>query len=110
MATNLAVQQIALTGLAVSLVAADAAGNYWTNNSGKTFFRAKNTTGSPINVIVNSQRNCDQGFDHDITVSIPATTGDIMIGPFDTTRWNDGDGRVQVTYGAGGLTVGVFTI
>jgi hypothetical protein len=110
MASVLSAQTVALAGITPSYSAADAAGNYWTNNSGRTFLHVKNGGGGSINVTINSQATCDQGFDHDQVVAV--TNGqERMIGPFPTTRWNDANGRVNVSYsGVASVTVGVFEI
>jgi hypothetical protein len=43
---------------------------------------------------------CSQGVVHTTTVSVPATTGDRVCGPFDPAIFNDANGFVQVTYSA----------
>lgn len=108
--TALTVQDIALTGLAPSYVAADATGNYFTNNTGRTFLHVKNGGAAAINVTVDSQQLCSFGYDHNVVVSVPAG-GERMIGPFVTTRWNDANGRVNVSYSAvTSVTVAAFQI
>lgn len=104
---TLTVQQIVATTTALgpTYASATSTGDDFPND-GQTFFHVKNTNGSPVNVTINSIKACDQGSDHDIVVSVPATTGDKMIGPFPPSRYNDGNGRVQVTYASvTGVTV-----
>jgi len=93
------------TGAAITYQAANAGGDYIVNTTGRVILHVKNGGASAINVTVNSQKLCDQGYDHDLVVSVPAG-GDRMIGPLTTTRYNDADGRVQITYsGVTGVTV-----
>ncbi len=94
-----------LTGAALAYQAAQAGGDYIQNDTGRVVLHAKNGSGSAITVTVASQRPCDQGSTHNLVVSVPAG-GDRMIGPLPTARFNDEDGRVQITYsGVTSLTV-----
>lgn len=94
----LTVQKVELTGLAPSYDAAAAGGDEFVN-SGRTFIHVKNGGGSPIDVTVDSQMPCSQGYDHNAVVAVPAS-GEKMIGPFRKDRFNDSDGKVQITYSA----------
>lgn len=108
MASALTVQNIVLTGLTPSYVAADATGNYFANQTGRVFLHVKNGGGASINVTVDSQELCSFGFDHNVVVSVP-DAAERMIGPFTTARWNDANGRVNISYSAvTSVTVGVF--
>ncbi|RJQ26329.1 MAG: hypothetical protein C4589_09845 [Peptococcaceae bacterium] len=95
---TLSVQKISLTGLGPTFVAASAGGDIFANNS-HVYLHVKNGDTAAKTVTVNSQRQCDQGFDHDIAVSVPAS-GERLIGPFNTSRFNNTDGNVEVTYSA----------
>ena len=107
---TLAIQIINHTGLSESLAAAAAAGDQFAND-GRIFLHVKNTNGASRDVTINSQNNCSQGFDHDIIVTVPATTGDKMIGPFPPGRFDDGSGFVQVTYESeAGVTVAAIRL
>lgn len=107
---TLTVQDIDLDGEAADYVACAAGGDQFAN-TGREHIHVKNTNAATRSVTVNSQRACDQGFDHDVAVVIPATTGDVMIGPFPTERFNDGSNNVLITYSAvTGLTIGVFKL
>lgn len=107
---TLTVQDVDLDGEDADYVSAAGGGDQFAND-GKTFLHIKNTNGATRTVTVNSQKACDQGFDHDVAVVVPATTGDMMIGPFPTARFNDASGFVQLTYSAvTGVTVGVFSV
>lgn len=106
---QLAIQQIDLDGEAEDFAAVGASDQF--ANNGKTFLHFKNTNAATRTVTINSQRACDQGFDHDVAVVIPATTGSIKIGPFPKFRFNDASGNVLITYSATtNLTVACYSI
>lgn len=94
---ELLVQEVVLTGLAPDYVAAAAGGDYFAND-GKTFLECKNASAGIITVTIDSPTLCNQGATHDVVVAVPVTTGHRMIGPFARGRFNDANGRVQVTY------------
>lgn len=96
--TILIMQKLTNTGMAPVFDAADVEGNKFSNN-GRTFLVVKNGGAAPVTVTVNSQRKCDQGFDHDITVDVPAG-GERWIGPLDPHRFNTPNGEVEVAYSA----------
>ena len=93
------------TGHTPALVAAAGGGDDFPND-GRTFLHVKNASGSPINVTIDSKRKCSQNAEHDVVVSIPATTGEKLIGPFPIDEFSDTNGRCNVTYsGVTSLTV-----
>lgn len=93
----LTVQEVVNTGLNPSYAGAAAGGDEFANN-GDVLFHVKNGDASAHTVTINSQVNCNQGFDHDGGGSIPAGE-ERMYGPFPKSRFNP-DGNVQVTYDA----------
>jgi hypothetical protein len=93
---NLNVQKIELSGLNPSYVAAAAGGDEFVN-SGRAFIHVKNGGASSIDVTVDSQTPCSQGYDHDAVVAVPASE-ERMIGPFPKDRFNDASEKVQITY------------
>jgi len=109
-ATELTVSTITTSGLTPPTYAdANAAGNYFINN-GKTFLIVKNASASPIKVTIDSPAYCDQGFQHDVEVTV-AAGAEKWIGPFPTVRFNDSSGDVQITYDAvTNVTVAVVSI
>jgi hypothetical protein len=108
-AAALTVQAAALAGLNPAYVAANVDGNFFLN-SGKEYLHVKNGGASPITVTINSQVNCNQGFDHDAVVSIPAG-GERIIGPFPKDRFNDASGYVQAAYsGVTSVTAAAITV
>ena len=107
---TLTVQQIALAGITPTYDACTADGDQFPND-GKTYIELKNTDTASQDVVVASPTNCDQGSTHDVTVSIPANTDNKKIGPFPPSRFNDGNGYVQLTYsGVSALTIGAFRL
>lgn len=108
-ASQLTVQVCSLAGLTPSYVAANVDGNFFPN-SGKEFIHIKNAHTSPQTITINSQTNCNQGFDHDDAVVV-TNAQERMIGPFPKDRFNDGSGYVQITYsGVTALTLAVVTV
>lgn len=106
---TLSPQIVVLAGITPALTAAAELGDEWVN-SGREFIHVKNS-GAETTVIVNSQAACNQGSDHDETITIPATTGWKMIGPFPKDRFNDAAGKVQLTYGDHtNLTIGIVRL
>lgn len=103
-ATPTAVQTINQTGVDATYGAVDKTnGNIFTNN-GKTFFHliVAADAGATVVATFDCANPCNYGFAHDIEVSVTVGT-DVMIGPFQTARYNDVNGKVTVTY-AGGFT------
>lgn len=107
---TLTVVDVTTAGAAPSFVACAGGGDQF-NNDGHTMVEVKNASGSPITVTFVAQTACNQGSIHSTTVSVPATTGDRMCGPFDPARYNDANGNCQITYSAvTSLTVAVISL
>ena len=106
---TLTVQNISLAGITPSYAAAAAAGDEFAN-TGDTLFHIKNG-GSEITLTIETPAKIE-GIDiAEITVTIPATTGDKMVGPFDPSIFNQTTGRVAVTYSSEtSITVGAFKL
>lgn len=93
----LSAQSPGISGAAVTYVAAAAGGDSFA--AGPTSVaHVKNGGGASITVTINSRVNCNQGFDHDLVVTVPAG-GERLIGPFDTRFWNV-DNEIPLTYSA----------
>jgi len=68
-------------------------------NDGNTFLHFVNghAAETPI-VTIHSQIECDQGVVDDIVCgAMVVDTGELMVGPFDRGRFNDADGRLEIT-------------
>lgn len=102
----LTVQQVALAGLTPTYASAASGGDSFPND-GKTILHVKNSDSSSHGCTQASQVATTPGrAPANNTVTVPATTGDKMIGPFDPNIWNDANGYVQITYAAvTGVTV-----
>ena len=106
---DLTAQNVSATGLSPTYAAADVAGDAFVNN-GQRLLAVRNDDASDKTVTIDSQAQCDQGFDHDIAVTV-AAGGEQIIGPFPPARWNDADRKVQVSYSAvTSVTVAVLEI
>jgi hypothetical protein len=97
MATALTVQDIARTGLTPSFTSAGSAGNA-VPNDGHTFVEIKNTSGSAATVTLDIPGTVDGQAVTDRTVTVGATTGDKMIGPFPPSIYNQDDGTVLLSF------------
>jgi hypothetical protein len=93
--TALTVQSNSLEGLEPTYAAANADGNYFTND-GKTLLHVKNDDSSSHTVTVDSPTLCNQGETHDPAIAIPAGE-ERIIGPFPAGRFNT-SGNVHLTY------------
>lgn len=94
----LTVQDVTAAGLTPSYVAASAGGDTFANN-GRVMLHVKNGSASSITVTIVSARTCNFGYQHDIQVTVPASS-EKMIGPFPPERFNNDSGMVQVNYSA----------
>lgn len=94
----LSVQKVTLSGVSPTFAAADVAGDSFAN-SGRVYLHVKNGGASSITVTVNSQTACNQGFDHDVAVTV-AAAAESQIGPFPKSRFDDATGKVLVSYSA----------
>ncbi len=96
---DLTVQQVtkASNGLTPSYTAATSADTYLAVNDGRVFLHAKNTGGAPVTLTVATQSTVDGNAVADYTATIPATTGDKMIGPFQPSIYNNEDRQINVT-------------
>lgn len=85
-------------------------GNKFLNN-GRVMFRAKNGSASPITVTFDTPGTIDGLAVANLDVVIPATTGDVLIGPFTGNFNQPGTQDVFVSYSAvTTLTVDVYQI
>lgn len=100
------VQDVARAGLNPAFVAAAAGGDEAPLVAG-LFVVVKNGSAAEVTVTLNSQEACNQGFDHDETVAVPAG-GERWIGEF-SDRFKSSGGNVAWTYSdVTSVTVGAF--
>lgn len=113
--TTLTVKQITKAGVAAALAAANADGSKWLASGGNTFLHVKNANGSNCEVTIAGQQTTNQPgvgpvLAPDIVVDVPATTGDMMIGPI-PEAYLDATGYAHVTYESEtSLTVAAFQL
>lgn len=107
------VQDALVAGAAITYAAAAGGGDSFDNN-GLVLLHVKNGSGAPITVTVDDPNTPNPGnatqFNPDVAIAVPAA-GDRLIGPFPPFRFNDVNGRVNLTYsGVTSLTVGVIRV
>lgn len=110
---HLTKQSVTIVGLAPALVAAAGGGDTFDPDQ-DTWIEVKNAGGSPITVTVATPKlDPKTGLaEADVTVSVPATTGERKIGPFPYETFADpaNQGRAAITYSAvTSVTVGAFS-
>lgn len=109
---NLTVQEITRAGIDLadtgSLSTSDT---YKVANNGRTFLHFKKSGAGACTVTITTPGTVDGLAVADKTVTVPATTGDVMVGPFPRQHYNDGSGLLSFTVSEiTGLTVAVATI
>jgi len=103
-------QQIARTGLASALAQPDLANGNQFANDGVCFLYVKNG-GAQITVTISTPGTVDGLAIADLVVTVPATTGERMIGPFPAGIYNQSDGNVYVDWSSvTSVTAGVFRL
>lgn len=115
---ELVVQKISLglasgsyAGITPTYAAAAVGGDTFLNRDNRTFLHVKNDDDASITVTIDSKIKCNQGHEHDVVVTVAATS-ERIIGPFDPNEFSDGStDLVSVAYSAvTDVTVGVFSI
>lgn len=98
------------TSLTPSFAAAGASGDTFANN-GKVFIYAKNVdAGASRTITIDSLVNCNQGSDHNATITIPLSSEE-MAGPYSRERFNDTTGKVSMTYDdESDLTIAIISL
>lgn len=104
---TLTVQSVTSSGATVSLSAAGDDSLRFLNDDGKTtWIRIANTNGSSRTATIVSQASTNYSIipaglaATDASVTIPATTGDKVIGPFRTAGFNDSNDYVLIILSA----------
>lgn len=98
---ELTVQRPSVGGTAATMGAASSGGDYF-QNDGKVIIRVTNGHATLARTVTADAPNtCDHGLSanaaHDAVKSVAALTT-VRMGPFDPKRFNDSNGRVQLTY------------
>lgn len=106
---TLTTQQIAQAGIAPTYAAVGASDKFTPGDN--VFLHFKNTNAATRTPTVDSKVPSNYGTDVDVTVVVPATTGDVMIGPFPAQRFAGTDGLADISYSATtNLTVAVLRL
>ncbi len=91
--------------LGTAYAAATSGGDSFAND-GRTFFLVKNANGSTATITI-TPGNATRAVPgvgvvtkSTVSVVVPATTGEAIIGPFPPAFYNDASGNVNVTYSA----------
>lgn len=95
---DLTVQEVDRDGLNPTYASAAGGGDAFVND-GKTWLHIKNGDVSSKTVTIATAKTVDGLAVADRDVTIPASE-ERLIGPFPPTTYNDGDGKVQLTYDA----------
>ena len=113
---TLTVQDSSESGMTPTFNSAAGGGDQIANN-GKVILYLKNTDGSPATVTVTAQQATvsKPGFGSltksNASVVVPATTGEVTLGPFPIDAFNNASGNALITYtSVTALTVAVIRI
>lgn len=114
---DLPIQEVVETGATPAFTAVAAAGDAVLNLEGNVILYFKNTDAGARTVTITAQDTSEKvpGFGNmtkaDVVLNVPATTGEIVAGPFPRRAFNDALGKVQLTYDSEtGLTVAVLKV
>lgn len=114
---TLTVQNVVEAGLAPSYAAAAVADEFVNPSDESVFVHYKNTNAAARTITVLKQKASVPvpGYGavplSDLVVNLPANTGDVMLGPFPAAKYNDGNGKVQLTLSAAtNVTVAVVRV
>lgn len=100
------------SGVTPTFASASTATNSFVND-GETFIEVKNASAAAVNITVTTASTVGGLAIADLSYTVPATTGDRMIGPFDPTLFNASDGTINVDFGgnvAATVTVAAFKL
>ena len=98
--TRYAPLKLVKTGLTTSYTAGIIVGttDFVMKNDGRTLLHVKKTGAGSCSMIVKTPAQI-AGLDvAELTVTIPATTGDVMLGPFPAAVFNDGNGDMRFNF------------
>lgn len=108
--TALTAQRVTRDGVAPTYAPASAEGHYW-GNTGRQILHLKNTDAAPVEVSFPISVLVDGEAVADKTVTVAATTGDLMVGPFPPSQYRQDDGNAWVNFDSvTGLTVALLDI
>lgn len=108
--TTLTVVNVVKTGLTTSYTGSldlTASETYKFRNNGRVFLHFKKSEATAASIVIVTPHTVAGLAVADLTVAVPASTGDVMIGPFPPAIFNDSSGDVSFGIGTNvdGLTV-----
>ena len=110
---TLSVQNIVRSGngLDPTYAAAANGGDEFVNDGKRTFVHILNANAATRTVTFATPKTVAGLAVADLAVVVPVTPGEAMVGPFPADTFNDGDGKVQMTYSTEvDLTIAVIQI
>jgi len=108
---TLTVNTILYTGLDSESVFVAAAASQEFVNDGRTFMIIKNGSGGSITCTVTSAGTTQGRAIADDVITVGATTGEQMVGPWPRSIYNAADGNIDITWSAtASVTVAVFNL
>lgn len=96
--TTVVPQELSRAGITPTYNAATATDGDAFTNDGHTFVQVLNASGAPITLTIQTPNTVDGLAITDRTVSVPATTGNKMIGPFPPAIYNQSNGQVYLDW------------
>lgn len=94
--TEITPQTSVRTGLTPTFTAAIVDGHAFDNAGERVYIHVKNTDASPVDVTIPTPKTVD-GLDvEDMVVSVPATTGEKIIGPFPNDVYAQNDATLGI--------------
>jgi hypothetical protein len=107
----LTVYTIDYDGVDVESAYAAAAASQEFANDGRTFVHIKNASGGSITCTFTTAGTYRSHAIADTVVTVGATTGEQMVGPFPKEIYNANDGNIDITWSATpSVTIGVFKL
>lgn len=93
-----AVQDIVAAGVTPTYTTPTITDTYLVNNNGKTLIHVKNANAAPTVVTIVTPNTVGGNAIADLTVTVPATTGDVMIGHLPPAIYNNSGGNLEITF------------
>jgi hypothetical protein len=104
-------EEITRAGIDATDTALNTTDVYKVPNDGRIFLHFKKTGAGAATITITTPNTVDGLALADRTVNVPATTGDVCVGPFPRADYNDSQGRISFTASeATGLTCAVLRL
>ena len=107
----LTVQRLAPTGITPTRTTTNNADTYIMRNNGRMMLAFENSSGATATITIQTPGTRGGLAVAEQTLNVPATTGDVMVGPFPPSIYNDDNGDLRFSTNEGtGLTCAVVAI